>query len=252
MLIKYFHHQKTTLMGSFFKYLCFTLLVGLALPFATSAQTSSEVGLLLGFSSYAGDLAPGPFALRQTRPAVGGFYRYMFNRQFAFKASGIYGQIKGDRLDVPTFVSPDKNVEMKAGILEITGNVEYFPFGGPRFNNAGLFIPRWSPYISLGLGLTFADAQITTGPEYSGGKFPESDARSTFLTLPLVGGLRLDATENLTLGLEIGARTPFSDYLDGVSQNANPDSPDWYWIGGISISYFLRGEMSEHSESRPR
>ena len=239
-------------MGSFFKSLGFALVLGLVLPFSAGAQTSSELGLFLGFSSYAGDLAPGPFALNQARPAFGGFYRYLFNRKFGFKAAGNYGQLRGDRLDVPTFISPPGNVEMKASILEITGNIEWYPLGGPRFNNAGLFIARWSPYFSVGLGLAFADADITTGPEYKGAGFPESDDRSTFLTMPISGGLRLDASEYLTFAFEIGGRTPFSDYLDGVSENGNPDKADWYWMGGLSIIFYLQGEMSDHSESRPR
>ncbi len=238
-------------MGSFLKSLGFILVLGLAMPFSSSAQTSSEIGLFVGFSSYAGDLAPGPFALNQARPAFGGYYRFLFSRKWGFKAAGYYGQLRGDRLDKPNFNFPAGTVSMKAGLLEITGNLEWYPLGGPRFNNAGLFIARWSPYFSVGLGLAFADADITVGEGFSG-KFPESDDRSTFLTMPISGGLRLDATEYLTFAFEIGGRTPFSDYIDGVSQNGNPDKGDWYWMGGVSIIFYLQGEMSEHSESRPR
>ncbi len=233
-----------------FRKIFFLSLLVCSIPVASSAQSSSELELLLGFSSYSGDLQPGPFAFRQVNPAGGLKYRYFFNRKFAFSAGANYGKISGDRLDVPTFVNKEETVEMEAGLLEVAANVEYYLRGGPRYNNAGLFIERWSPYFSLGLGLAFADAEVTTGPEYSGGRFPENDDRSTFLVIPLSGGIRLDYNEHWTVSFNIGTRAVFSDYLDGVSQNANPDVNDWYWFGGISIIYFLQGERSSHSESR--
>lgn len=236
------------------KNLSFVALITLLTPFALMSQKSSEMGVFLGISSYSGDLASGPFVTRHIKPAGGLFYRYMFTRKFGFRAMANYGAIAGELIDNPTFNAQinraEENYTMKAGLLEIGALAEWFPLGGPRFNNAGLFVPRWSPYLGIGLGLAFADAEITTGPEYRGGRFPEEDDKSTFLSVPIVGGLRLDMTEDITLSFEMGARPAFSDYLDGVSENGGPDNIDWYWIGGIKISYLLKGEMSLHSEAQ--
>ena len=237
------------MVASFKKNFLIPMLV-LLMPVLLKAQASSELELLLGFSSYSGDLAPGPFAFRQVNPAGGLKYRIFFDRKISFSAGANYGRISGDRLDIPTFVNKEGTVEMEAGILEVSANVEYYLRGGPRYNNAGLFIERWSPFIGLGLGLAFADAEVKTGPEYTGGRFPENDDRSTFLVIPMTGGLRLDYNEHWTVSFSIGARAVFSDYLDGVSQNGNPDFNDWYWFGGVSLIYFLKGERSTHSESR--
>ena len=236
------------------KKLKFLALLVMLSPLTVFGQSSSEMGLLLGVSSYSGDLASGPFVTRHIKPAGGLFYRYMFTRKFGFRAMANFGGIQGELIDNPKFDAKNnrvaENYKMNAGVLEIAAVAEWFPFGGPRFNNAGLFIPRWTPYAAVGLGLAFADASIETGPDYQGPRFPEADDKSTFLTIPIIGGLRLDMTEDITVSFEVGGRPALSDYLDGVSENGGPGNIDWYWMGGVKVSYLLKGQMSSHSEAK--
>ncbi len=221
----------------------FAFILALAIfPLLSNAQKAEEASALIGLSLYQGDLTPTPASARQAGIAFGGAYRYFFDSQKAFKVAVNYARLKGDLKDHPEFFSPERNLEMKAGLFELTANIEWHPFGLARFNDVGLFIPNWTPYISVGLGLAFADANVTTGPEFKG-RIPESDDKSTFLVVPLTGGLRFDLTEEITLGMEIGARPVFSDYLDGISQNGNPDAGDWYWIGGVSAIFYIKGEV---------
>lgn len=97
----------------------------------------------------------------------------------------------------------------------------------------------------------------------------------TQLAIPLGIGLKILLNSNLTLGLEFGGRKLFTDYLDDISNTevnyfdvlegngelaarlSNPnlvdpspdnatyrrggDYKDWYYIGGVSLSFRLQG-----------
>ena len=226
-------------------WLC-TLVAFICLPFSSSAQKSTELGFLVGVGAYSGDLAPSPFSAKQGGIALGLSYRNMFNPRVGVKAGVNYTRLGGDRLDVPQFNVPEENVTMKMGLVEITANFEWHPLGGPRFNNVDVLEKNWTPFISAGLGLAFGEAKISTASEFTG-RFPENDDKNTFLTLPLIGGFRFDVSQFSTISLELGSRLVFSDFLDGVSVNGNPDRNDWYWIGGISYVHFLTGEKGTSS-----
>jgi hypothetical protein len=54
-------------------------------------------------------------------------------------------------------------------------------------------------------------------------------------------GIRVDITKKLVLGVEAGARPIFSDRLDGVRINGDPQNDDWYYFGGATVSFNLDG-----------
>lgn len=58
----------------------------------------------------------------------------------------------------------------------------------------------------------------------------------TRLGMVLGAGMNLDLGQNWLLGAELGARTAFTDYFDGVSQTGNPGENDWYWFGGMTLT----------------
>ena len=60
-----------------------------------------------------------------------------------------------------------------------------------------------------------------------------------FITVPFMFGVRIDLHEHVSISGEWGWRATFSDYLDDVSQNGNPNRNDWYLFVGGSVSYFF-------------
>jgi hypothetical protein len=44
------------------------------------------------------------------------------------------------------------------------------------------------------------------------------------------------------LGLDVGWRPVFSDGLDGVKINGNPNQSDWYYFVGITTSFIITGK----------
>ena len=52
-------------------------------------------------------------------------------------------------------------------------------------------------------------------------------------------GVRADISEFFVIGLEVGWRPVFSDDLDGVRYNGNPESGDWYYFAGLTTSFII-------------
>ena len=99
-----------------------------------------------------------------------------------------------------------------------------------------------SPFIGAGLGLAFGDAKVKV-PDNDKTRFPEADDKSAFIVFPMTIGIRFDVTEALIVTGEFSVRGTFSDYLDGVSQNGNPNANDHYMFGGISILYLIEADF---------
>lgn len=208
---------------------------------ALFGQRETEVGLYLGVATYQGDLSVGPFNTKEINPAIGVVYRKLFTPRIGLRASAIWCRISGNDLD---FGRDDRGLEFSSGLLEFTVNGEWHPMGRARFTNQGFFTRAFSPYVSLGAGLTFGGADVDVVSD-NGEYLPEAQEVSSFFVLPVNLGLRLDVSESWTITLEAGARATFSDLLDGVSINNNngtDDSKDWYLMGGFTFLYTFDAE----------
>jgi len=212
-------------------------------------QRSTEAGLFLGVSNYMGDLAPTPIAASETQFAFGGQYRYMLTTQLGLKASVSFAKISGADANKPAVMpSPTpRRFSMEAGLLEFALQGEWHPLATARFDNAGLYTRQFSPYFGIGFGLTFAEAEVQT-VKGSQVQFPEPDDASAFISVPMTLGMRFDIGEYLILSGEFGLRATFSDYLDGVSQNGNPDANDHYFMGGVSVLYLIEAEYGARAD----
>ena len=220
------------------------LIILLALPLGLFAQHSSEAGIFIGVSNYMGDLAPSPLAANETNLAFGGQYRYMLNPKTGLKGSATYTKLSGADANVP-LQDPSVGVrrwKMETRLLEAALQAEWHPLGASRFNNAGVYQRQISPFIGAGVGLAFGTAKVNV-PEDDKTRFPETDSQSAFLVFPMTLGIRFDVTESLILTGEFSVRGTFSDYLDGVSQNGNPNTNDHFMFGGISLLYLIDAEF---------
>jgi hypothetical protein len=218
-------------MSNMKKHILFCLV---ALPFMLSAQRM-EVGLFSGFANYQGDLTEPPIEIGETSLSFGFFARYNATPKFRVKANLYYGLIAGDDANsTGRFMTRGWSFESK--LLETTAQLEFHPIGKDVYGNGGVFHAGVSPYVGLGVGGVFINNEVLV-PEGDKSKFPEPEASTVALSLPLVVGVRIDAFEHMSLGIEWGWRATFNDYLDGVGKNGNPDKNDWYVFIGGSLAY---------------
>jgi hypothetical protein len=214
---------------------------------------SSELRLHLGGNAYFGDLGgkngPGkPFIkdlnTKATRPFVGvsyGFYitewlnvnggingTWVTGADSLIKNPGTTGNSYGRRL---------RNLSFKSGIMEVSGNVELYPFQLiERFSAANL-----RPYVGAGVGLFRFNPKAKVNGEWvelnplslEGQGFSEYPDRKEYkLTqfyIPLTAGIRYRLNDFFLVSLSAIFRKTFTDYIDDVSTTyINPALFDKY------------------------
>ena len=216
-----------TLHSYFKKVFVFIFLASLASAHAQKL----EIGVGGGVMNYKGDVAPGGFYPQFSRPGGSLFVRHNTSQAVSFKFSVAYGSIFADDAQSYDEYAKRRNWQFTANITEVAAAFEYnfLNFRDPSSRKLG------SPYLHIGLaGFRFTE-KGNTNPSYS----------TTQLAIPFGVGYRRILTGNLNLGLEIGARKTFTDYLDNYGgdlvdsrfANGNPYNKDMYFFTQIMVSY---------------
>ncbi len=253
-------------------------IVVLGLSFLMSGFLSAqyfEAGVMGGVSVYRGDLSPNNFFrnFELVRPAAGIFARYNVNDFFSTKFQFNY-----------TILSGSDELEGRVRNLAFNSNIFEFGFTG-EFNILGyqpynLYRP-FSPYLFAGINFfSFNPTATINGTKYdlqplgTEGQglaaYPGKTPYSRFqVAIPLGIGAKYAINDTWNIGLEIGYRLAFTDYIDDVSttypdldlllvergeaaviasnrtgteipegvQRGNPQNNDGFLIIGISVSY---------------
>jgi OmpA-OmpF porin, OOP family len=221
-------------------------------------EKSLELGFLGGGFYYNGDLSNDDVIDAQNASIGGGLYLRKHLWPFlALRLNAIGGQIKSkDR------AYPNRKSSFTSNLNEFSLQAEWDIFGKKRFRTVdtmpytldryhqhsmvNIFRHRFAPYVFAGAGYFSFKATPKFDQAYNeaaglDGKVAEdlriSGKRQNQWGLLFGGGLNFDMGRNWTLGAELGARAPLTDYLDGISQSANPGENDWYWLAAMHLAY---------------
>jgi len=204
-----------------------------------------ELGGFMGIANYQGDLTNRPVELRESKYSFGGFIKYHYANKLHFRGQCYYARISGDDIHGP---NSDRDWRFATDMAEASIQLEFLPFAKYRFNRVGLFRPQINPFISVGIGSSFTinkDVGIEPTSSFIKTTFPEPNDKNNFLIVPVGGGIRFDFTQWTTIAGEVGWRYSKSDYLDGISQNANPEKDDWYFFFGATLSTYF-GQQEDY------
>jgi hypothetical protein len=215
-----------------------------------------EMGIFGGASNYLGDLAPTVFTPSETHPALGGFVKFNANRFIGFRLGVNHGTISGDdsKHDEQRQL---RNLSFKSTLTEVNLMAEINLFG---FEPRGLQ-RRFSPYIFGGIALFKYNPKALyngqwvalqpLGTEGQGtSSYPDRTRyQLTQISLPLGAGIKFAMTPKWTLGLEVGLRKTFTDYLDDVSSTYIPS--DILIAESGSLTYALSNRTGEYLNSEP-
>jgi len=199
-----------------------------------SAQKTADWGVVVGSTSYQGDLAALPSLMKEARPMLGLVYDYFLDKQVAVRSMVILGSLSGD--DRNRGADFGRTWSFSAPLLEVSAQLQYHPWGKARYDQVGFFQRHVSPYVSLGLGLAMVKAKLQTPPA-DAARFPEQGDQHIFVATPASLGVRYVVSPQFSLFAEFGLRNVFSDYLDGVSHQASSEHNDWYLTGGFGLTY---------------
>lgn len=206
------------------KHLLF-LFLGL-IPIALSGQNLSA-GIMIGGANYMGDLSRNSRAMhfKETGPAAGIFGRYGINDFVSVKLGLNYARISGADDNANDADVNLRNLSFRSDIFElaITGELNisgYQPYG--LYNT-------FSPYLFLGVSVfsfnpkaNYLDEWVALQPLGTEGQglIPGlTPYNRVSFAIPFGIGAKYAVTDKLNVGIEIGARRTFTDYLDDVSGN---------------------------------
>lgn len=251
----------------------------LVVAFSSLLGQRMELGLFGGASLYSGDLTREELGVyvETLKPAFGLFTRLNAGDFVAFRLGLNYGTLSAD--DTQTGIA-SRMLQFKTELIEfgLTGEVHLFRLGsrGPVMVRPYLFaggaLFHFNPKAKLEDNYVELQPLGTEGQGLPGYKPPYKLSQ---FSIPAGMGLKFTFSDYWTLGLEFGARRVYSDYIDDVSgtlvdydellagngplsarlSRPNPDAPglngatyqrggdadDWYFLGGLTISYYLDG-----------
>lgn len=212
--LKFAFKRQTTLMQKLI-----IILIGMVMGLSSSAQL--QIGVFGGIANYQGDLVD---KIYQKPKAAGGLeVGYQISSRINLRAGLSFAKVQGaDSLsDDP--VLKGRNLSFQTPITEFSVVGE--------FNTFDLDVKRWSPYVFAGLAVfhynpytydasgnqAFLQPLSTEGQGIPGyGRKPYS---LTQLAIPFGGGVKYNISDRVRIGLELGLRKLFTDYLDDVSGN---------------------------------
>lgn len=206
-----------------------------------------QLGVSGGIAHYQGDLADRLFHSSLARPAFGLHAKYELSDRILLRGGLTFAQVAGDDQYLKKDYLRLRNLNFASNITELSVAAEVHTFR--------LTEKRWSPYVFGGLALyrfnpyTFDqnNEKVYLKPLSTEGQglpdYPESKPYSlTQVALPFGGGIRFNVSDRLLLGVELGFRKLFTDYLDDVSTNY-ADADDLFEYRGIqAVSLAYRGD----------
>lgn len=250
----------------------FSLLSGI------SRAQYNEAGILVGWSSYKGELAEHLFKNKLNDFGGGVFFRHNWNRHWSWKLAVNYGRVEGDDALASNDFAVDRNLSFYSNVLDISPVIEfnffpyetgnrYYPFTPYIFTGISVF--HFNPKAELGNDVYELQPLTTEG---------EKGYKRFQVAIPIGGGIKFTAGR-IGIGIEVGARRTYTDYLDDVStvypelnqllaakgqtavslsdrsfssrdttsivpssylkQRGNSQDKDWYLFGGVTLYFRL-------------
>lgn len=220
------------------------LLIALVYSSFILAQNVS-IGTMLGVSNYQGDIVKYHLITRESNFAYGGFLRYNLNKKFSMKANVYVGKLSGS--DANFKDRQQRGFSFSTSILEGGINIEYNPMSKGRFNRKGQYAPLRTPYFFTGVGAVYFKPKVVGLPQ-DAPDLTILEQQSIFkFMVPIGAGFKFDLNEQFTMGLEIASHIPFTDYLDGVSEQGKKNN-DWYVFGGVTFSYWFHTKRTKRPD----
>ncbi|MBT2557736.1 hypothetical protein J7E24_08065 [Hymenobacter sp. ISL-91] len=192
----------------------------------------NTVGVSLNAMNYFGDITPKPsipsFRAGATRPNLGLTFTHRFAPRISARASLSYGRITGDdakaadQNDQDAKYRYNRNMNFRNDIFELAG-VGIFDLVENRNNY--IKRPDFVPYLFGGVGVIRHNPKgenatgniVALQPLRTEGQ--SSGYSLTQFVIPFGAGARYKLNKSFDIGLELGFRKTFTDYLDDVSGN---------------------------------
>lgn len=180
-----------------------------------------------------------------TRPSIGMGYRYRLDKRQFVKGEFLLGRLKGaDQLTTEPFRN-NRQIQVRTTLLEVSGQYEFMfnkDKNGHRYNIKtakgvkGLHLNYYG-FIGVGFAIFQPKGVLPNGQWVALRPLTTEGQDRPYLpmtfTIPMGGGIKYGLTRLLSIGMEVGMRKTFTDYLDDVSTNYTDPNALRTKFGGI-------------------
>jgi hypothetical protein len=203
-----------------------------------------EVGAGVGAANYTGDVAP-RLELRNSMPAAEAYVKYNFSPTFGLRAALLGGKLRADESLSSDLFRKNRGAAFRADMLEVSLRAEY----NFRDFRALSETKKVCPFLFVGV----AGNRFQTTTNYS-----DNPAILHGIAVPYGVGVRYPLPYGWNIGVELGARLTFTDYIDGFRfdentpkfQFMNPYDNDAYYYLGFTLSYSFDRVLCPHRFKR--
>jgi hypothetical protein len=175
-----------------------------------------------GTSNYQGDLQQKRYTFQDAKGAFAFGAAYELTDHISVRAMFTMTNLQADDKNNSDHFLNQRNLNFQTKIREFSVSGQYFLFNvhEARINPyvfAGIAVYHFNPYTYDTLGAKYYLQPL--GTEGQGlSQYPEKKVYSlTQIAIPFGGGVRFTLNDNVSLGLEVGLRKLFTDYLDDLS-----------------------------------
>jgi hypothetical protein len=204
------------------------LLLFLVFSLSLSGQRNADYGIMLGVSSYLGDINPNRL-LYSPLPAGGIFYRYNLNPREALRANLLMGGLRANDLDFNNSFQKSRAASFSGivGELALQFEFNFFPYSteGKQWD--------YTPYFAAGGGVAYVGNTSAFIP-----------------VVPFSFGFKVNIYKNIGLEAEYGFRKTFYDNFDGLKDLVAPSdhswihNNDWYTFTGLAVTWKIYNKLA--------
>jgi opacity protein-like surface antigen len=209
--------------------------------YSANAQ-NFHLDLFAGTSNYQGDLQDNGFPFDQAHFAGGVGLSYDLTDHFAIRTGITLGKVSADD---KLGKNRSRNLNFTSNITEGKLELQYFftPLQQTSLTPyifAGIAVYHFDPYTHDSTGKKYYLKPLSTEGE---GFLPGvKNYNLTQMAIPLGLGVKLNLSDNINVGLEMGFRKLFTDYLDDVSTTYVDESLLLSNRGAKAVELAYRGD----------
>jgi hypothetical protein len=207
---------------------CLILLIILSIFKPVFSQSPFEpyfgLGLSVGLSNYQGDLNNN-FSYQFSRYGVGGDFALVFSKHFGTRLTVYNGEVAASDATNNNPANRNRDLAFRSEITEVGAQMVYSLFGKRQ---GWLARANYTPYLFLGIGIFHFNPQdslngvwynlqpLGTEGQQLHSTYPQPYSL-TQVSIPFGIGFDYRLTDEFDIGIELGFRKTFTDYLDDVS-----------------------------------
>ena len=224
------------------RFLILFILIG-----SSSFAQRVHVGIFGGLSAYQGDLTDKILPKKVTNGAIGVTLNYEITPQIMVRGGFTYSIVGGaDRFsDDDSLRARNLAFETKLTEFSAVGEYYFFNLDEQKFSPyvfGGLAVLHFNPYAYNGTTERVYLKPLSTEGEGLSGYPDRKPYALTQFALPFGAGVKYAFNDRLRLGLELGMRKLFTDYLDDVSTTYASAADLLAAKGQVAVDMSYRGD----------